>query len=437
MAKLTFVLRTGKSKSATIQLFFNYGTEKRLRYSTGLKILDFKNWDAEKMRIKNVAAEVHKNKVNNRLTEIQGFLEKLHTDYITSGELFDNDILKSELDIFLNRVKPSKEEKSIHLELLPFYDWYINHYLKNPLVSTGKPMGTGTAKTYRNSYNILKKYNDSVSKLSYDKIDIEFYDNFLKLMHEQNYSLNYIGTSIKILKTIMNASFEKGFHNNLDFRKRYFKKPSEEVYNIYLNSTELQKIYELDFSEFVPKKINDDFVITKNKLENARDLFLISANTGLRVSDFNNLSSKNIISEKELSYISIVTQKNTKRLTIPINTTVQSILNKRNGNPPKKMPEQHINYCLKEIGELAEINEIIEKKITKGGVQETKSYNKFDLITNHTGRRSFCTNAYKSGMPTIDIMAISGHSTEKVFYNYIKVDDIERAEKIGKHAFFK
>ena len=40
---------------------------------------------------------------------------------------------------------------------------------------------------------------------------------------------------------------------------------------------------------------------------------------------------------------------------------VQSILDKNNGIPPQKMPDQHINYCLKEIGELAEINEVVEK----------------------------------------------------------------------------
>ena len=39
-------------------------------------------------------------------------------------------------------------------------------------------------------------------------------------------------------------------------------------------------------------------------------------------------------------------------------------------------------------------------------------------------------------MPTIDIIAVSGHSTEKVFYSYIKVDDLERAKKIAKHDFF-
>jgi integrase len=297
-------------------------------------------------------------------------------------------------------------------------------------------MAKGTAKTYRNAYTILKNFNDTKHTITYDKINTDFYDAFMTYMNDKEYSLNYIGTQIKILKTIMNASFEKGLHHNLEFKKQYFKKPVEEVYNIYLNESELERIKNLNFTNYKPKRVNKDFVLTSNKLDNARDLFLISANTGLRVSDFNSLTQENIINSHGINYISLITTKNSKRLTIPINSVVKSILDKHDGQPPKRMTEQHINYCLKEIGELAEINDSVHKNITRGGRKETIEYKKYELISNHTGRRSFCTNAYKSGMPTIDIMAISGHSTEKVFYNYIKVDDLEKARKISEHKFF-
>jgi integrase len=88
------------------------------------------------------------------------------------------------------------------------------------------------------------------------------------------------------------------------------------------------------------------------------------------------------------------------------------------------------------VAELAEINNNETKEITKGGKKVKITTNKYNLISNHTARRSFCTNAYLSEMPTIDIMAISGHTSEKVFYNYIKVSHLQRAEKIGKHKFF-
>ncbi len=54
MAKLTFKLREAKNNSASIMLVFNYGKEKRLRYATGFRVQNKKNWDASKMRIKNV-----------------------------------------------------------------------------------------------------------------------------------------------------------------------------------------------------------------------------------------------------------------------------------------------------------------------------------------------------------------------------------------------
>jgi integrase len=52
---------------------------------------------------------------------------------------------------------------------------------------------------------------------------------------------------------------------------------------------------------------------------------------------------------------------------------------------------------------------------------------KYQLISTHTARRSFATNQYKAGVPSITIMAITGHKTEKVFLNYIKITRNEHA----------
>ena len=62
---------------------------------------------------------------------------------------------------------------------------------------------------------------------------------------------------------------------------------------------------------------------------------------------------------------------------------------------------------------------------------------KYEMIKTHTARRSFCTNAYLSGMDTLEIMALSGHKTETNFMKYIKVTARERAKRIAEHKFFK
>ena len=81
---------------------------------------------------------------------------------------------------------------------------------------------------------------------------------------------------------------------------------------------------------------------------------------------------------------------------------------------PSSQVDQTINRHLKLIGEIAEIDDLIEVRRTEGGQTMTKRVPKYQLIKTHTARRSFCTNAYKAGMDCLDIMALSGHTNRKV-----------------------
>lgn len=388
------------------------------------------------MRIKQVVEELDWRYVNDKLNDLKGFIEKEYGKItIEEGKEVNNDLLTELCDVFFNKKKANEEQQQ--LDLLPFFNWFIENYKVSPLMSTGKPLKAGTAKTYNNAYNLLKRFNNNVYRVDYNTINIDFYQEFLNWLYENEYSTNYIGTQIKILKTILNAGLELGQHSTQEHKRKYFKKPSEEVNNIYLNQEELNRIFNLNLSNVETIKVGKKPLhLTSKKLDLARDLFLISANTGLRVSDFNRLEKENIIEIDEKLYFKLITEKMQKPVTIPINSVVKSILNKRNGTPPNSMPEQHINYALKEIGRLAKINSKEKIERTIGGIKTITPKLKHELITNHTGRRSFCTNAYLSGMPTIDIMAISSHSNEKVFYNYIKVNDLQKAIKIGEHVFF-
>ena len=73
------------------------------------------------------------------------------------------------------------------------------------------------------------------------------------------------------------------------------------------------------------------------------------------------------------------------------------------------------------------------KSITRGGRKVTTAYEKWQLVTSHTGRRSFATNLYKSGFPAISIMQITGHKTEAAFMKYIKVGRNEHAALLAEH----
>jgi len=171
--------------------------------------------------------------------------------------------------------------------------------------------------------------------------------------------------------------------------------------------------------------------------ERARDLFLIGAYTGLRVSDYNRLKRHNLKTVKGVEMIEIKAQKTGKIVAIPLHPIVKAILSKNDGEPPERLPDQHINYLIKEVAESAGIDQVEYVPKTIGGREVTQKKYKFELIKTHTARRSFCSNAFLAGMNPIEIMRISGHSTESAFMKYIKLSTQDVAIKMSEHPFFK
>ncbi len=84
------------------------------------------------------------------------------------------------------------------------------------------------------------------------------------------------------------------------------------------------------------------------------------------------------------------------------------------------------------------LTSLIKYSYTKGGriVNETKE--KWELISSHTARRSAATNMYLTGrMNTYEIMAITGHTTEKSFFKYIKITQENTVKQIAGDNFFR
>jgi integrase len=134
--------------------------------------------------------------------------------------------------------------------------------------------------------------------------------------------------------------------------------------------------------------------------------------------------------------VKIRTQKTGETVVTPLKGYVKEIIKKYGGIPPQAISNQKMNNYLKELGQLGEIEEPILISATKGGVRQTETFKKWELITTHTARRSFVTNAYLQNVPTISIMKITGHRTEKSFLKYIKISQEDNANKLVNHPFF-
>jgi len=175
--------------------------------------------------------------------------------------------------------------------------------------------------------------------------------------------------------------------------------------------------------------------LSKNsRLDRVRDLFLVGSWTGLRFSDFTSIKSRDIKGD----YFHIQTQKTGQKVVIPINPVVKAIMEKYKDQYENSLPPEisnvKMNSYLKEIGRMMDELKVSEGvTITKAGKTIYKKVEKWELLTTHTARRSFATNMYRAGIPSITIMAITGHKTEKAFLRYIKVTPDEHAKLLMIH----
>ncbi|KAA6330964.1 hypothetical protein EZS27_020392 [termite gut metagenome] len=172
----------------------------------------------------------------------------------------------------------------------------------------------------------------------------------------------------------------------------------------YWIDNELTAIYALDLS--------DD-----KQLEEIRDVFIVGCFTGLRYSDLSTSSSEHVDLGNE--NINIKQRKVHKTVVIPMIDYVPDILKKYNYDLPK-IPSYTFNERVKELGERAKLKQKIEVVRKKGKNREKKIFEKWEMISSHTCRRSFCTNMYLSGFPAEELIRISGHKSPVAFMDTSK-----------------
>ena len=239
--------------------------------------------------------------------------------------------------------------------------------------------------------------------IHFDSIDLLFYNQYTEyLIKELKLSSNSVGKNIQVIKLVMNEAVELGLCKNIAYKSKRFLTIREKSDSIYLEKRELQEMEELDLSGH-------------QKLENVRDLFLIGCYTGLRYSDYSTIKQEYI----KNGYLEITQTKTGSPVIIPLHDVILKILDKNKGRLPKSISIQKNNEYLKEIGQkIPSLKTTFVKSMTKEGIRQKTIYQKWEMITSHTARRSFATNEYLAGTPTLTIMAITGHRTESRFWLY-------------------
>lgn len=407
MANVTFVLKKPNEKTKTLILamlrFYNY----RIPLSIGEQILPSK-WDTDNGRPKPSRSDDKAENLNNRLQSIRKRMLKAYADHFERNHRIILAELKEELRVI---ARPVVEEKSKDMSLVGIAKEYIEICNKK----------NRTIANYNDTIKIVEKYQKANKKILYpDDVNMEFYYSFVKWLEKKDNAKNTIGNYIKEIKVFMNYANDKKYTKSVDYKNDRFRVLMEESDTIYLTDEEILQLYNLD----LPNRF----------ARNTRDAFVISCYTGLRHSDLKQLSMDKFLDNN--TKVKIVTRKTGETVIIPLHWTIKKILERREGKFPKVYSNFIINKRMKLLAEEAKITDLVSKTITRGGKQESKSYRKCDLVTVHTARRSFATNAFKAGISPYFIMKITGHKTESAFLKYIKIDSEQSASLIENHAFF-
>ena len=230
-------------------------------------------------------------------------------------------------------------------------------------------------------------------------------------MMSKNYTANTIAAQYSIMKVWLSEAEIEGLITNKSFHR--YQTKCQDVENIYLTVEDINKLYALDFNDEAIKAQIAPF----SNIEITRDLFIVACWTGLRFGDWKDLSTANINTDTMVVH----THKTNTTVVIPLHPIVKAIITKYNGMLPKSVDKTHTIQHIRKCAELAGISEQVSLGRVKGG-QSIIDRSKISVPDEPHSKKKFCNNMYLKGVPTISIMAITGHTTEANFMRYIKVN---------------
>ena len=307
--------------------------------------------------------------------------------------------------IQVNNSHSKMENSTLFLE-------YLSEFIANSATRRVNGYGTvglahNTIRTYKSLYRITVEYElEKSQQLFLDGIDKNTavsFTQFLKI--EKQYSDNYCGQLLKLLKIILRDAQKSGFeiHPYSNYIESFKQKSSDRIIH-FLNPAEIKVLKGLGR---IPSKLEDSY-----------KWLLIGLSIGQRVSDLLSLNASNIRKANNGLYIDIIQKKTKKAVTIGVADPL--VIDLLESEFPKVLSQEAFNKQIKMICKIAGIDEVVRgfKNNPKTRRKEVVDAPKYEFVTSHIMRRSFASNYYGK-IETPLLMNITGHTKESTFLTYI------------------
>lgn len=331
--------------------------------------------------------------------------------------------------------------------------------IKNFVIEYIRRMECGEMRTLQKekySYNSIKNWKQ------YKRLLLEFYktcpfdwddisellvDRYISFLEGLGYMKFTIDKHLGMFKSLVIAAERQGLHTNHIASKLFRSlqiREEDKVKEIYLTKDELSALYEMPLDGF---------------REQVRDVFLIGCFTAMRISDYGRIDKSNIgYTSKGTKVIRISQEKTTAPVVIPItDDRLETLLSKYDYKVPQ-IWDQSLNRAIKNICKELSVSvpSLQKKERTNLTLKERRAESKareegkelyeydeqgcpvkakWELVASHTARRSCITNMYLSKKFSVQqMMSISGHKTESMFYKYVKLSLDEYADNVASVA---
>lgn len=424
---LTFILQKDKKNKKgehPIRAAYNIKGDK-IRLGTGLNIAA-SNWEngravyfsKDECRAKGIVFINQPLKkdielINVKLGTFRNTIAGIETAFKVKGIKYSVTDVKEAYGRIKKDKDPTRKDESRELVYA-----YIDKYVSE--------QSTTLAKATLVIYSTLRKHlvafgKDKSRKIAFAEMDKSFFKAFQNYLIEDKGMMNTtVAKQLSTLKTLLRYAEDAGIETPSNYKGFTIKREPLPV--IALTEQELEEIFYFDFSDHT-KIITGirEPKVSYATLDRVRDIFCMMCETGLRFSDVQYLKRINIVGDE----LRLTTLKTKQRLNIPI-TEYARLIFKKYEESPKPLPtisNQRFNNYLKDVCKEIGITSPVEITRFYGAERRTDVMPKFELITAHTGRKTFCTLSLARGMQTEQVMKISGHTSYKSFKVYVNVTD--------------
>lgn len=432
-ATVRFILRhdlQNKKGEQPLMLVIHLGGQRKV-ISTGIRLLP-DLWSTDKQEIIDITAKqkaaLEKKfgdavppksyllQYQDDLIEIRNKVRQIEDGFRTADQPYD-------LEMLIAKVKETKKEVIKKTEPTDLVYDFIDQYIQENEPTRVR----GSMVVYKSLKKHLKNFQETMRvPIRFENMDYSFmqsFQNFLidwKLVHPvtgKTKSLNNItiAKQISTLKTFLGYARRRGIKTHEGYKEYSVKRDRLEV--IALTQKEFDALYTLDVS-------------SNPRLSQVKDIFLFSCVTGYRFSDLLQLKRQHIKDNE----IRLTIRKTKEPSIVPLTRISREILKKYEDRvlPLPMISNQKFNTYVKELCELAEINDPVEIVRYKGAVRDSKIYPKYKLISAHTGRKTFVTLSLAKGIPAEVVMKVTGHSDYKSFKRYVNVDEERKRDAMSQ-----